>query len=119
MSIRTQVTRNTQLGKSMGYIDFGGIIDPDPEGLVTEVLVFMIVSLCGNFKCSTAYFLVNKISSELQSEIIKVCLQKLHQVGVYIHSVTYDGAVTNIRTLKLLGCNLNLFNNTALNPHED
>lgn len=40
MSIRNQLSYNSSLDKSVAYIDLVSIIDFDPEGLVTESLVF-------------------------------------------------------------------------------
>lgn len=35
-----------------------------------------------------------------------MCLEKLNEIGITIHSLSCDGAVVNIQTLKRLDCNL-------------
>lgn len=72
MSIRKQISYNANLDRKMGYVDLGGIANADSIGLATEALVFMIVSLNGNFKCPTAYFFINKMIAILQAQITSV-----------------------------------------------
>lgn len=58
MSIRKQLINETHNGKYVGCSDLGmgGNVDDKGE-LATEVLVFQIVSLKQNFKCTIGYFL--------------------------------------------------------------
>jgi len=72
----------------------------------SEALVFQLVSYTGAFKCPVAYFYTNKTSAELQYNLIKMIMEKLHEVKVYVRSVTYDGTATNLSTFKELGCDL-------------
>lgn len=58
----------------VGYVDYGGIINVDLETPATETLILQIVSLKNKFKCPIAYFVTNKCSSSIQSQILKVAL---------------------------------------------
>lgn len=107
MSIRKQLVWNSSKKVYSGYVDLGSIVNIDAEELATEALVFQIVSYTEKFKCPIAYFLVNKLSSDIMTEIVRVCILKLFAVGVVVRSVTCDGAAVNIQTLKNLGCSLN------------
>lgn len=117
MSIRKQLVWNNNKKVYAGYVDMGSIVNIDAEELATEALVFQIVSYTEKFKCPIAYFLVNKLSADLMSEIVRVCLLKLFSVGVLVRSVTCDGAAVNIQTLKNLGCSLNPDNFTPYFKH--
>ena len=103
--IRKQLIYDTEPGKHMRYIDVGrGIKVDDHEALATEALVFQVVSLKGNFKCAVGYFLINSISPNVLSQLIKMAVIKLKQVGVSVKNVTFDGTITNIAAMERLGC---------------
>ena len=105
MSIRKQLIYDPKEGKHIGYIDVGcGIKIDDHEALATEALVFQVVSLKGNFKCAVGYFLINSISFNVLSQLIKRAVIKLKQVGVSVQNVTFDGTTTNIAAMEKLGC---------------
>lgn len=108
MSIRKQIVWNNVSGEYIGYVNYGGIIDVDFQGIATEALVFQIVSLNGHFKCPVAYFLIDKVSAEIQTQLITVCIEKLYDSGINIVCITCDGASYNMNSLKLLGCKLDI-----------
>ncbi|KZC08093.1 THAP domain-containing protein 9 [Dufourea novaeangliae] len=66
----------------------------------------MIVHLKGQWKWPIGYFLINKINSTVQAQLMVNALNLLADSGVKVWSVTCDGTATNISTLQLLGCNL-------------
>lgn len=51
-------------------------------------------------------FFIDKIKAIIQAELIKTALILAGDAGVRVCSITCDGAVTNIRTLEILGCNI-------------
>lgn len=69
--------------------------------------VFMIVCINNAWKIPIAYFLINKISSEMKSNLILQCISAINNTGFKVISVTCDGMNTNISALKHLGCNFN------------
>lgn len=107
MSIRKQIIYDHNLGKNFGYVNFGNELNTDKsETLATEALVFQIVAIKGNLKCAVGYFFINKISSEVLSKLVNMCITKLLDVGVQVHNVTFDGTSTNITAMTKLGCKL-------------
>lgn len=104
MSIRKQIVYDHNKVKNYGYVDVGGFQLENQEEVATEALVFQVVSLKNAFKCAIGYFFVNKINAQFLSQLIKVAIIKLFEVGCNIHSVTFDGTSTNLKALKLLGC---------------
>lgn len=105
MSIRKQVIWDKKNNKFSGYVDLGNGFSDQNETYASEALVFMVVSMKEKFKCPVGYFLVDKICAEVQAELVKTCILKLHEVGIDVVNLTFDGAQANIRTARLLGCN--------------
>lgn len=56
---------------------------------------------------SYSLFLINGITSDQKVNLIKNCLSFLHDIGVRITSLTFDGTSSNIKMAKDLGCNFN------------
>lgn len=104
MSIRKQVIFYYNQGKNVGYVNLGGLKTENHEELATEALVFQIVSLSVKFKCVVGYFFINKISAITLSQLVRMCILKLNEVGVNVQNVTFDGASTNVSALVKLGC---------------
>lgn len=89
----------------MGFSDYGNELDlAGNDTAATEVLVFMLVSLNGKWKCPVGYFFQNKISSVTQAELIKSALVVSHNVGLKVWGITCDGTYTNFASMKILGC---------------
>src|SRR6218665_1019411 len=63
----------------------------------------MLVCLNGNWKISCGYFLIGGMTGDERANIINQCLLKLHDVGVYVSSVTCDGPSCNMSMMKALG----------------
>lgn len=73
MSIRKQTVY--QRGQPIGFCNYGGIIVEDRVALASEALVFILVPLDGVSKQFViAYFLVDKISSQIQAELVNTAL---------------------------------------------
>lgn len=106
MSIRKWRTYDKAIDKHVGLVDLGGVTPTDPEELVTEALVFTIVSYTQKYKCPVAYFLTNKLDSTVQAQLIKSVIMELCDVVVIVCSVTCDGTSTNQKTYENLGCRL-------------
>lgn len=106
MSIRSEIVYDKNTDKYWGYVDYGGIVTAaNAEDVATEVLVFQIISLKSKFKCPIGYFFINKISSNVQAQIILTAIRLLSDIGFVVRSLTSDGAATNVATYLSLGCN--------------
>lgn len=105
MAIRKQVLWDNSQGRFTGNVNYGGLIEVDFEMAASEALFLQIVSYTENFKSPVAYFLINKVDADLQSQIIINCIRSLFDSGIIIRSITSDGTQTNIATYNKLGCN--------------
>lgn len=90
-----------------GYVDFGNGAKNDDCLIAKQVLVFMIVSINGNFKIPVAYFFVCGSTGRDKSSFIISLIQQLHLNGLNIICFTFDGAQDNISAIKHLGANIN------------
>lgn len=108
MSIRSEIKYDHKSDKYWGYVDYGGILVNDSETLATEVLIFQIVSFTTKFKCPIAYFLINKISAHIQSQLLLAAIRYLGDINITVRSLTCDGTVTNLKSYELLGCDFSL-----------
>lgn len=92
--------------KTLGYVNYGNFTDQN-ETFASEALVFMLVSLTEKFKCPIGYFLTDKISGDIQAQLLKTAIEKVQDVGGHVVNVTFDGAQCNLSALNKLGCTLN------------
>ena len=91
--------------KFCGYTDMGDNIISEDNTLASEALVIMILCMNDAWKIPIAYFLINKISSEMKSNLILQCTSAIYNTGMKVISVTCDGLSSNISAFKYLGCN--------------
>ncbi|CAH2109178.1 unnamed protein product [Euphydryas editha] len=75
-----------------------------------EVLVFLVTAINAAFKIPVGYFLVAGVTGEQRSNLVKQCLELLHETGIEVTSRTFDGCPANISMAKELGCSLNINN---------
>ncbi|KAJ8980484.1 hypothetical protein NQ317_013237 [Molorchus minor] len=101
MSIRRQVEWTGQ--KFTGYVDIGTAIDEDTLPEAREALVFMLVALNSSWKLPVGYLLLNGLSASTKAGLVNKCLEFIHESGVTITSLTFDGAPVNITMAEKLG----------------
>ena len=95
--------------KFVGYIDMGICLDDDRVPVAKEALTFMVVGVNDSFKLPVAYFLIDGLGGTERTNLVNQCLAKLHDVGVSVVSLTFDGSASNLAMVKNLGCNLDAF----------
>ena len=100
--------------QSRGYVDLGNDVDDDDRPLAKEVLVFMVVCVHSSWKIPCAYFFLDGLNGIERANLIKVCIQRLYDVGVRVISVTCDGPSAHFKMMSELGAKLNPPNN--VNP---
>ncbi|CAH1968697.1 unnamed protein product [Acanthoscelides obtectus] len=115
MAIRRRIEWNGQ--KWTGYIDLGFDMDGDKLPEVKEALVMMLVAINGKWKLPVGYFFINGLSGEEQANLVSNLLTFIHDTGVIICSVTFDGASQNISMIKHLGADLKIVNLKTWFPH--
>jgi hypothetical protein len=94
--------------KFCGYIDMGTGTDDDSLPIAKEALVFMVVAVNDCFKLPVGYFLIDGLGALERANLVNQCLTKLHDVGINVIALTFDGASSNIAMANNLGCNLDV-----------
>ena len=112
MAIKKQITWDG--AQVRGYVDLGNDVDNDDRPLAKEVLVFMVVCVNSSWKVPCAYFFLEGLSGIERANLIKVCIQRLFDIGVRVISVTCDGPSAHFKMMSELGAELNPPNN--VNP---
>jgi len=56
----------------------------------------MIVALISNWKIPIAYFLLNGLSGSEKVNLINTALTIVHDIGVLVKTLTFDGTASNI-----------------------
>jgi len=107
VAIRQHVEWDGQ--KFQGYIDMGTGLHDDGMPIAKEALTFMVVGVNDSFKVPVGYFLIDGLGGTERANLVKQFLSKLHDVGVIIVSLTFDGSAANIAVAKSLGCNFDVF----------
>lgn len=94
----------------VGYCDYGNILTfEECEKQSTEVLDLMLSSLKNKWKWPIGYWFVNKIKSNVQAKLIRICIAQCVKFGINVVTVTCDGVYANSTTFKTLGCHLRMF----------
>lgn len=102
MAIRRRVEWDGQ--KLHGYVDFGTGLNGDHLEEAKEVLVFLITAINNSFKVPVAFFLVDGVSGIQRSELVKQCIERVHEVGIKVVALTFDGCAANVSMARHLGC---------------
>ena len=112
MAIRKQVIYDPKKDQYVGFINYGGAVVEPSEKLASEALAFLLVGLRGHWKCPIGYFLINKMSANVQKQLVRIALTKAAEAGLRVHSVTCDGTTTNISMFEGLGCSFGCTSDT-------
>ena len=103
MAIRQHIEYDGK--KYSGYTDLGPDINCDFGTIAKEALVFLVNCINKSWKIPIGYFLISGINAEQKANLVKQALIALHEHGINIVSVTFDGAPANLSMCTILGCN--------------
>ena len=103
--------------KYNGYVDLGNGISDDSLPVAGDALVFMVVAVDGSWKVPCGYFFIDGLSGKERANLVKVCIQRLSDVGVKVISLTCDGPSCHFSMLSALGASLHLANMIPYFPH--
>ena len=97
-------------GEQYGY-PFGGPQEgnSDSQSQASQILTFMVVALNGAWKMPIVYFPICSFSGDERGALLKTCLELIHDTGIIVRSVTFDGASTNKSMCTALGANFDYF----------
>ena len=101
MAIRKRLIVDRSTGNIQGHCTVG-----DTTKVAKEALVFLLVPLLGGVRYPVGYFLVDKIDSDVQSQLIRQCLEWTAESNIKIVNITCDGCQSNMTTLKKLGADI-------------
>ena len=76
------------------------------DDLATEALVLMICGITGHWKHPILYFLQNKISASVQTQLIKYCFRLLHSENLHVTALVFDNVYNNQSAATQLGCKM-------------
>jgi len=93
-----------------GRVDLGNGLNSDSLEVAKECFVFMLVGVNEHWKLPIGYFLVSKLNSSQKVELVRHALALLHDTGVRVISLTFDGCSSNYTMAHALGCNYNINN---------
>lgn len=92
--------------KFTGYVDIATGLDSDCLPEAKEALVFMLVAVNAHWKIPIGYFLLDGLSGFERANLVKTCLSLVHESGILITSLTFDGAAANISMANILGAQI-------------
>jgi hypothetical protein len=86
MAIRKHVSYDGK--KFRGYVDLGNDAEYDDSAPVAkDALVFMVVGINKTWKVPVVYFFIDGLIDKERANLVKVCIEKLHDVGVDVISL--------------------------------
>jgi len=106
MAIRQHVEYDGS--KFSGYVDMGPNIECSEAQIAKEALVFVVNCINESWKIPIGFFFVSTVGAEQKCNLVIQALTLLHNHGMNVISITFDGAPSNISMCNKLGCNLNV-----------
>ena len=91
------------INPSHGFIDYGTGFNDDSVGVAKEAFVLLLAAVNGHWKIPVAYFLTDGLNSKEKANTISECLIKVHETGIQVISLTFDGTAANLSMMKILG----------------
>ena len=88
-----------------GYIDFGKEVNSENVPEAEQALVLMVVLQNSSGKIPISYYFITSLTEEEKAAIVKKNLEVLHETGITMTSVTYDGLNSNNTMSRKLGVN--------------
>lgn len=89
--------------------DDGNELPFDKLPIATKSIIFMLCGLNKNFQFPVMYHFVNGMKGKPLAELIDEVVFKVSECGIKISNLTFDGDKTNLAAVKMLGANLNVF----------
>ena len=72
-------------------MDLGNAVkDDDSAPIAKDALVFMVVGVNETWKVPVGYFFIDGLSGKERANLVKLCIKKLHDVGVEVISLICD-----------------------------
>lgn len=95
----------------VGYINFGKHMNDIDLPETSSVFVLMIVGVNGHWKIPIAYYFIKSLNSIERAKIVNDALIFIHETGILITSITFDGPRSHFVMATHLGAKLNINEN--------
>ena len=106
MAIKQQVTYVPSEKRKVGYVDLGGVLEPETETIAKNALVMMAVGLKKKWKAPIAFFFTAGLTAEVLSTLITHSVDALFSRGIQVRAIVSDGHRSNVAAIKLMGGNM-------------
>ena len=90
-----------------GTYDYGFMKADEPDSAAQNALFLLAVGMKTPWSYPSGYFLTNKMSSDVLTQIVLNGINLLTEAGMEVHAVTCDGCAINLVCAKKLGRDLN------------
>lgn len=74
-----------------------------------NALVFLAVCVNGHWKVPLGYFLIHSLCGSERANLLTKCFELLQETSVICHSITFDGAPSNLSMCTSLGSNFDYY----------
>ena len=102
----------------VGFVDLGADSLDNDAGEATEAVVVMAVGLQSQWKVPVAYFRINGISAEVQSQLVLSAIRSLYEAKVNVVALVMDGRLSaNQKMANVMGCSLAVDDIRSSFPH--
>ena len=118
MSIEKETTWDHKNHEFFGTVDYGTIKAENPDSIATNMLLMLTASHEKLSSISLAYFLPNKLNSDILCQILNESIKKLHEICAKVHADIFDGVSKNHGMVEKLGCNIKNLDCSFPNPYE-
>ncbi|KAG8228811.1 hypothetical protein J437_LFUL008732 [Ladona fulva] len=92
--------------KIIGYVDMGLEIENDSLPTAKMACIIMCTSINAHWKIPCGYFFADYLSSSETGNLVIGAIEKLHELGVNVTALTFDGAAVNLAIASYLGANI-------------
>lgn len=120
MAIRKHEDVDGSTNEKTGFVNFGtSNVNSDESKHAKEALVFLVTGVNQSFKIPVAYFLTNGLNAIEKATLIREVILFVSKTGIKIVGLVFDGLISNLATMRLLGANFRKNRYYIINPHSD
>ena len=90
----------------MGTVEYGCTRGEALDTITTNALIIMVLGLTTPWHVPMAYFLTDKLKSNVLCQLIREEIEILTEIGANVHATVLDGALKTIPMTERLCCKL-------------
>ena len=116
IAIKKETVWDEKKKQFAGTCDYRSIKAEVPDSAAQNALFLMAVGMRKSWSYPIGYFLTNKMSSDVLTQIVTNGINLLTEAGMEVYAVTFDGCAKNLAYAKKLGCDLTKFDGSFPHP---